>query len=71
MLLEYQMEDALEKKINKSSHIQQVKVQEGSSQSLFLEVKSALRKCQKKTYSVVNKMDSLSQNLCMMLRKKI
>lgn len=36
MLLRYQMEDVLEKKINKSSHTQQVKVQEGSSKSLFL-----------------------------------
>lgn len=46
MLLEYQMEDVLEKKINKSSHTQQVKVQDGSSKSLFL--KQAPQNHQKK-----------------------
>lgn len=39
MLLEYQMEGILQKKINKASPNQQVKVQEGSSKSLFLKVK--------------------------------
>lgn len=48
MLLEYQMEDVLEKKINKSSNTQQVKVEEGNSKSLFLKVKRAPQNHQKK-----------------------
>lgn len=48
MLLEYQMEEVMEKKINKFSHTQQVKIQEGSSKSLLLKVKTALQNHQKK-----------------------
>lgn len=48
MLLEYQMEGILKKKINKSSHTQPVRVREGSSKSLFLKVKRTLHKHQKK-----------------------
>lgn len=39
MLLEHQMEGILQKKINKPSPTQPVKVQEGSNKSLFLKVK--------------------------------
>lgn len=39
MLLEHQMEGILQKKRNKPSPTQPVKVQEGSNKSLFLKVK--------------------------------
>lgn len=48
MLLEYQMEGIMQKKINKPSHTQPAKVQEGCSKSLFLKVKSTLQNHQKK-----------------------
>lgn len=71
MLLEYQMEGILEKKINKSSHTQPVKVQEGSSKSLFLKVKKTLQNHQKKMHCLINKINSLPQNPWMMLGKNI
>lgn len=68
MLLEYQMEGILQKKINKPSHIQPVKVQEGSSKCLLLKVKRTLQNHQEKMHCLMNKINSLPQNLWM--RKK-
>lgn len=49
--------------------MQQVKVQEGSRKSLFLKVKRTPQKHHEKKYCLMNKMDSLSQNLWMTLEK--